>query len=154
MIKFFTAIFLLIAIHGSGQLVNITQKAPCLAVFATTDGFDSSYQTILESSFHQPSPDMLKLVIGNDLAYYWHTRNLGKAHALAYQLLAIASTTRKKVSEGRLYETETAKGTGFKTELVNLLIQQLDDTLKIDTNNGTYISTIFKYNKLHHKWTR
>jgi two-component system, sensor histidine kinase PdtaS len=105
MIKIFTVIFLLIAIHGRAQLIDLTRKPPYLAVFAATDAFDSSYLTILESSFQQQLPDTLKLAVGNDLAYYWHTRNLTKAYTLANQVLAFAIATNNGVWEGRLQIT-------------------------------------------------
>ena len=38
----------------------------------------------------------------------------------------------------------TPKGTGFGTELVNLLVQQLEGRLTADTSNGTAISIHFK----------
>lgn len=106
MIKFLTAIFNLIALHRSAQLVDLTRRTPYLAVFATTVAFDSFYLTILERSFHQTLPDTLKLATGYDLADYWHTRNLSKAYTLACQFLAIARAARNKVWEGWLQKSD------------------------------------------------
>ena len=39
---------------------------------------------------------------------------------------------------------ETAKGTGFGTQLVNLLTKQLDGKLTYEVNNGTIVTLIFK----------
>ena len=39
---------------------------------------------------------------------------------------------------------ETAKGTGFGTQLVNLLTKQLDGKLTYEINNGTIVTLIFK----------
>jgi two-component system, sensor histidine kinase PdtaS len=41
------------------------------------------------------------------------------------------------------------RGTGFGTELVNLLVQQIDGKLSEDTTNGTAISIIFKHTMPH-----
>ncbi len=46
-----------------------------------------------------------------------------------------------------------AKGTGFGTELVNLLVLQLDGRLRVDSSNGTNISIHFKYTKPHNGHT-
>lgn len=43
---------------------------------------------------------------------------------------------------------ETAKGTGFGTQLVNLLTKQLDGKLTYEINNGTIVTLIFKKPKL------
>jgi two-component sensor histidine kinase len=44
-------------------------------------------------------------------------------------------------------ENVTAKGTGFGTELVALLVQQLDGKLTMDTGKGTTVSINFNYSK-------
>jgi two-component sensor histidine kinase len=41
------------------------------------------------------------------------------------------------------------KGTGFGTELVNLLVQQLEGNLTVVINNGTTIEIEFKHRKPH-----
>jgi two-component system, sensor histidine kinase PdtaS len=46
-------------------------------------------------------------------------------------------------------ENVISKGTGFGTELVNLLVQQLDGKLTLDTINGTAIKILFTYTKPH-----
>jgi two-component sensor histidine kinase len=43
---------------------------------------------------------------------------------------------------------EKAKGTGFGTQLVNLLTKQLDGKLTYENNNGTIVTMIFKKTKL------
>ena len=43
---------------------------------------------------------------------------------------------------------EKAKGTGFGTQLVNLLTKQLDGKLTYEINNGTIVTLIFKKPKL------
>jgi two-component sensor histidine kinase len=46
-------------------------------------------------------------------------------------------------------ENITPKGTGFGTELVNLLVKQLEGNITVNNNNGTHITIKFKHNKLH-----
>ncbi len=96
---------LLIASVGTAQLVDLSRTPPYRPVFAATDAFDSSYLTQLEKAYAQNLPDTLKLSIGNDMAYYWHTRNLDKAYKLTRQVLAKAVATNNKIWEGRLQIT-------------------------------------------------
>jgi two-component sensor histidine kinase len=51
-------------------------------------------------------------------------------------------------------ENTIAKGTGFGTELVNLLVQQLNGKLTTCINHGTLITIHFKYTKPHNEHTR
>ena len=48
-----------------------------------------------------------RLAIGNDLAYYWHTRNLDKALALANKYFGLASLN-DVIGQGRLQVTLAA----------------------------------------------
>lgn len=43
----------------------------------------------------------------------------------------------------------TPKGTGFGTELVHLLVQQLEGRLTVDVSKGTTVSIYFNYSKPH-----
>ena len=72
-------IFIFITNQTNGQLIYFSKANPYRAVFAETDAFDSSYLTVLANAYAKAFPDTIKLAIGNDLAYYWHTRNLDKA---------------------------------------------------------------------------
>lgn len=98
-------VLLLLPVNGKSQLVNLTQIPAYQQIFVTTDAFDSSYLTQLEKYYNQNLPDTIKLAIGNDLAYYWHTRNLAKAYVLASEVLSFAKTTNNKVWEGRIQTT-------------------------------------------------
>lgn len=105
MIKIFTGFFLLFASVGNSQFIDFSKAQPYRSVFMETDAFDSSYLSVLEKAYTQAIPDTLKLAIGNDLAYYWHTRNLDKAYTLANKVLAYATNADNKVWEGRLQIT-------------------------------------------------
>ena len=101
----FCCLLLLLTNIGNAQLVNLSRTPPYRQVFVETDAFDSSYLTGLEKAYAQNLPDTLKLAIGNDLAYYWHTRNLDKAYSLANKVLAFATAAKNKIWEGRLQIT-------------------------------------------------
>ncbi|MEO6356091.1 MAG: histidine kinase dimerization/phosphoacceptor domain -containing protein [Ferruginibacter sp.] len=100
-----SCILLLLKVTVNAQLVDLSRVPPYRQVFVATDAFDSSYLTELEKAAAQNLPDTLQLAIGNDLAYYWHTRNLDKACSLAYKTLAFAQSTNNKIWEGRLQIT-------------------------------------------------
>ncbi|MDN3657041.1 histidine kinase dimerization/phosphoacceptor domain -containing protein [Ferruginibacter paludis] len=96
---------LLLSFASASQLVDLSRVPPYRPVFVATDAFDSSYLTQLEKATTQNLPDTVQLAIGNDLAYYWHTRNLDRACALAYKTLVFAKSIHNKIWEGRLLVT-------------------------------------------------
>ncbi|MBZ5858414.1 tetratricopeptide repeat-containing sensor histidine kinase [Flavihumibacter profundi] len=100
-----TLFFLFVTATVHAQIVDFSRNPPYLQVFVETDDFDSSYLTILEKAYRQNLPDSLKFKIGNDLAYYWHTRNLDKANSLTRQVLEAAIASRQTAWEGRLQTT-------------------------------------------------
>lgn len=87
------------------QLVDLSRAIPYQQVFSATDDFDSSYLSQLEKAYDLDLPDTIKLAIGNDLAYYWHTRNLEKASAIAYKVLSYAISKKNTIWVGRLKVT-------------------------------------------------
>ncbi|MCK0134650.1 tetratricopeptide repeat protein [Arenibacter sp. S6351L] len=62
-----------------GQLIDFDRETPYEKVFVDTDNFGVSYLQQLEDFYAQAPSDALQFEILNDLAYYWHTRNLTKA---------------------------------------------------------------------------
>ena len=101
----FFCFFIFTTTAGTAQLVDLFRTPPYRAAFAATDDFDSSYLTELEKAYAQNLPDTLKLAVGNDLAYYWHTRNLDKAYTLANKVLSFAIVSKNKLWEARLQIT-------------------------------------------------
>lgn len=91
------------SIHG--QIFKTSKPQSYQAVFSATDQFDSTYLTTLEKAFRQSLPDTLKLAIGNDLAYYWHTRNLDRALQWATTIYQLAVSSQSQVWQGRLQTT-------------------------------------------------
>jgi two-component sensor histidine kinase len=89
-------------------LVDIHRQPPYLAVFEQTDAFDTTYLSVLEKEFNQAKSDTLRFALINDLAYYWHTRNLATALAFAKKGLAMVRNRHNGYWEGRLQVTQGA----------------------------------------------
>ncbi|MEZ4971304.1 MAG: hypothetical protein R2814_16885 [Flavobacteriaceae bacterium] len=62
-----------------GQPIDFNKNPPYEKVFVDTDNFGASYLQHLEDFYALAPTDSLQFEILNDLAYYWHTRNLTKA---------------------------------------------------------------------------
>ena len=73
---FILAFAILNSFVGIAQIVDLSSEKPYKKVFVDTDNFGASYLDILEESYPQVKPDSLQFSMLNDLAYYWHTRNL------------------------------------------------------------------------------
>jgi two-component system, sensor histidine kinase PdtaS len=84
------------------QLVDLGRDPPYQQVFVETDDFDTAYLAELEAAYYQTKESTLRLALINDLAYYWHTRNLNQAAAFARQGLALAAAADDRLAEGRL----------------------------------------------------
>lgn len=126
---FFSYFFLLTAAVGQAQLVDLTRTPPYRQVFAETDAFDSSTNAIKYAfAQNQPAEIHISLTatdINNRLVFRLSDNGIGKQH------------------------NTSPKGTGFGTELVNLLVQQLEGKLTADSSNGTTITIHFKNRKPH-----
>ena len=84
------------------QIVDWNRDPPYQQVFVETDDFDAAYLAELEAAYYQTREAALRLALINDLAYYWHTRNLNQAAAFAQQGLALAAAADDRLAEGRL----------------------------------------------------
>jgi two-component sensor histidine kinase len=98
-------VLLLIPVKSKSQLITLTPTPAYQQIFVATDAFNADYLTQLEKAYKSNIPDTLKLAIGNDLAYYWHTRNLDKAYAWAQKVLAYAKAINTRQWQGRLQIT-------------------------------------------------
>ncbi len=92
----------------STWLVDIDRDPVYQKVFVDTDNFGPSYLDSLEASYERVPVDSIKYSILNDLAYYWHTRNLKKSLGLARQGLQMTRNTANSLWEGRFMITEGA----------------------------------------------
>lgn len=88
------------------QLIDLNRENPYKKVFVATDNFGPSYLDILEENYPKAQPDSLQFEILNDLAYYWHTRNLVTALDFTKEGLHLASKVKDTLWEGRFQITE------------------------------------------------
>jgi len=65
---------------GTTQIIDFDKENSYKRVFIDTDNFGPSYLDTLQNAYNKAPTDSLKLLILNDLAYYWHTRDLKKAY--------------------------------------------------------------------------
>ncbi|MEX0289819.1 MAG: histidine kinase dimerization/phosphoacceptor domain -containing protein [Flavobacteriaceae bacterium] len=92
----------------SSQIVDFNRENPYSKVFVQTDNFGISYLDTLELAYLSARKEDLKFSILNDLAYYWHTRNLNKAMEYTHEGLALTSKSQNTLWEGRFQITAGA----------------------------------------------
>ncbi|OWW24130.1 histidine kinase [Zobellia sp. OII3] len=90
------------------QIVNDGRDISYRKVFVDTDNFGASYLDVLERAYPLARPDSLKFSMLNDLAYYWHTRNLNKAMNFTKRGLFLTRASHDSVWRGRFQITEAA----------------------------------------------
>lgn len=104
--RFFGFVFLVFANFSvNGQLISSNRIPAYQRVFTDTDNFDSVYLQQLETGWNSTLPDTIRLSIGNDLAYYWHTRNLAVAYAWANKVWQQALTIKNPLWQARIQVT-------------------------------------------------
>jgi len=104
--RFFGFVFLVFANFSvNGQLISYNRIPAYQRVFTDTDNFDSVYLQQLETGWNSTLPDTIRLSIGNDLAYYWHTRNLAVAYAWANKVWQQALTIKNSLWQARIQVT-------------------------------------------------
>jgi two-component sensor histidine kinase len=65
---------------GTTQIIDFNKENSYKRVFIDTDNFGPSYLDTLQFAYTKAPTDSLKFLILNDLAYYWHTRDLTRAY--------------------------------------------------------------------------
>ena len=90
------------------QIIDFTSENSYNRVFLETDNFGISYLDILEESYPLSKIDTIQFNILNDLAYYWHTRNLTKALRFTKEGLQLTRKKKDTLWEGRFQITEGA----------------------------------------------
>ncbi len=103
---------------GFAQIIDFDRENPYKKVFLETDNFGISYLDILEEAYPNAKSDSLKFSILNDLAYYWHTRNLIKALEFTDEGLQLTSAKKDTLWQGRFQITQGA---------ILLRMERLDD---------------------------
>ena len=99
---------LVLSLVSNAQIVDFKRENPYRQVFVETDDFDTSYLAILEASWDKVKIDTISLSMLNDLAYYWHTRNLNTSLALTHKGLALCALKNERLWEGRFQITQGA----------------------------------------------
>ncbi|MFX0555540.1 histidine kinase dimerization/phosphoacceptor domain -containing protein [Maribacter sp. CXY002] len=90
------------------QIIDFNREKPYKKVFVETDNFGISYLDILEEAYPKVKADSLKFSMLNDLAYYWHTRNLIKALEFTEEGLQLTLERQNNVWLGRFQITQGA----------------------------------------------
>ncbi len=93
---------------GFGQIFDFTKPDPYRKIFVETDDFSFSYLQEMESALDKIENDTVKLSVLNDLAYYWHTRNLSTAMGFTETGLKTASEMNNNLWHGRFQITQGA----------------------------------------------
>ncbi|TDN86382.1 two-component sensor histidine kinase [Salegentibacter sp. 24] len=91
-----------------GQIFDSAKVDPYQKVFVETDNFGFSYLEELEASLSKIQADTLKFEVLNDLAYYWHTRNLNTALKFTENGLKLSSKKSNPLWNGRFQVTQAA----------------------------------------------
>jgi two-component sensor histidine kinase len=90
------------------QFFNPEKENAYQQVFVETDNFGVSYLEILEKGFPLVTTDSIKFSMLNDLAYYWHTRNLLKAMNFTQIGLEETQKEENELWHGRFQITQGA----------------------------------------------
>ena len=108
--KLFLALFFLVLFCPSiyGQIFDFSKPDPYKKVFVETDDFGLSYLKDLEESLEKIESDTLNFEVLNDLAYYWHTRNLSTTLEFTEKGLALTLEKNNSLWNGRFQITQAA----------------------------------------------
>ncbi|NNE76963.1 MAG: tetratricopeptide repeat protein [Pricia sp.] len=105
----YLSIFSLLSFAASfAQIIDLSSEKPYKKVFVDTDNFGSSYLDTLHKTYPKVKSDVLRFSILNDLAYYWHTRNLLTAMKFTKEGLKLTSTKQDTLWNGRFQITQAA----------------------------------------------
>lgn len=104
------------------QIIDFSRDKPYKKVFVDTDNFGPSYLNVLENSYPKATPDSLQFSILNDLAYYWHTRDLVRALELTEKGLKLTLDKKDTLWLGRFQITQGA---------ILLRMEELDKAEKV-----------------------
>jgi len=100
--------FLLGSFWGHAQIFIDGDKQAYKKVFVVTDDFNASYLDTLQKYYPKAQADSVKFSMLNDLAYYWHTRNLNTALNLTKKGLVLTLKKKDSLWHGRFQITQAA----------------------------------------------
>ncbi|MBT8179845.1 MAG: tetratricopeptide repeat protein, partial [Eudoraea sp.] len=104
------------------QIITYNPEVSYNKVFVHTDNFGASYLDTLALAYKSVRSEQTQLEILNDLAYYWHTRNLNLSRDYTLQGIEKAARLQDTLWEGRFKATLGA---------VLLRMEQLDSALYV-----------------------
>ncbi len=104
------------------QIVHLKNENSYNKVFVDSDNFGLSYLAVLEDTYKKASIDSIKYSMLNDLAYYWHTRNLTTAMNFTEEGLELTTADKDSLWHGRFQITQGA---------ILLRMEQLDSALLV-----------------------
>ena len=90
------------------QIIDFNSENPYKKVFIDSDNFGSSYLDTLQGSYLEAPTDTLQFSMLNDLAYYWHTRDLQRAMNFTREGLEVTLKKNSTVWNGRFQITQGA----------------------------------------------
>ena len=129
----FGILFILSGTNGVGQIVDFDNKNPYQKVFVDTDNFGASYLDILGTAVDKVDIDTIKFSMLNDLAYYWHTRNLIVALNYTKKGLMLTKEKNNLLWEGRFQITQGA---------ILLRMEKLDEAVTVLEDAKTKIKEV------------
>ena len=91
-----------------GQIVDLNNDHPYKKVFVETDNFGASYLDTLAKNYKRVQTDSIQFSMLNDLAYYWHTRNLNTAMNYTKKGLSLTKDIKDSLWQGRFQITQGA----------------------------------------------
>lgn len=115
---FFFSLSFLNCSYTFAQIIDFNREIPYKKVFVATDNFSTSYLDTLAQAFSKAKTKPVKFAILNDLAYYWHTRNLVKALEFTQTGLTLTAAKQDSLWNGRFQITQGA---------ILLRMEQLDE---------------------------
>ncbi|MFZ6663582.1 tetratricopeptide repeat protein [Peijinzhouia sedimentorum] len=106
--RLFVSFLLLLSFDVNAQIVQQNGQIQYLKIFEETDDFGPEYLNVLEQSIESIKQDTLRFRVLNDLAYYYHTRNLKKSLEIINQSLKEVRLADNELWEGRMQVTQGA----------------------------------------------
>ena len=105
---FLNAVAFFLSVYCDAQIIDFSKENPYNKVFVDTDNFGASYLDTLENALPYIKTDTIKFSVLNDLAYFWHTRNLNSALNFTVAGLEITKSKKDTLWHGRFQITHGA----------------------------------------------
>lgn len=138
---FFVALF---SLSGYGQIFDFSKPDPYKNVFVETDDFDVSYLQELEDALDKIESDTLQFAVLNDLAYYWHTRNLTTALDFTKKGLQLTTEKDNSLWHGR-FQTTLGSILLRQEKLYSAEITLREAAKKVDESDLAFLNTQLGY---------